>query len=180
MSTTTPTPEFDVVLKAAHGYESLVVRFWKSVDVCGVDECWVWTKSLTVRGGYGQLMWWDGTKRILVKAHRLSYELHFGPVPEGLMVCHRCGNQKCCNPHHLYAGTSAQTRADAEAHGTALHPPHVCGESCGKSKITDAIALSIKNSTETLSVLGDRYGLTKSAVSNIKRGITWKHLNLTL
>jgi HNH endonuclease len=58
--------------------------------------CWVWQRSTSFQG-YGQV-WYKGR---LHRAHRVFYELHRGPIPEGLQIDHTCGNRLCVNPDHL-------------------------------------------------------------------------------
>jgi hypothetical protein len=68
--------------------------------------CWLWLGSYTITG-YGRL----GRKELGRKetlAHRLSYEMHIGPIPEGLVIDHLCRNRGCVNPDHLEAVTNEE------------------------------------------------------------------------
>lgn len=71
-------------------------RFWAKVETIPFHECWEWIGA-TQSGGYGHM----NLGGRFVKAHRLSYELNVGPIPEGLVVDHTCGNRACVRPEHL-------------------------------------------------------------------------------
>lgn len=81
-------------------------RFWFRVDKTG--DCWTWTGG-TSRNGYGAF--WTKEKR-LVRASRFSYALHYGPIPDGMVVCHRCDNPPCVRPDHLFLGTQGDNMRD--------------------------------------------------------------------
>lgn len=83
-------------------------RFWAKVAK-SKRGCWEWTGSLSA-AGYGQLF--SGRGMNPHRAHRLSWTLHFGPIPNGLFVCHACDNPKCVRPGHLFLGTHVANMRD--------------------------------------------------------------------
>ena len=99
-----------------------------------VDEsgCWLWRGSVKdeTRAPYGQFSF-DG---ITISAHRAMAEAAFGPIPEGMFVCHCCDTGRCINPRHLYVGDRLTNAADAvergqmatgDRNGTRTHPERV-------------------------------------------------------
>lgn len=83
--------------------KTLSERFWEKVERAGPGECWNWT-GWNGHKGYGRI-WVDGAGR---PAHRVSYELAKGPIPEGLVIDHLCRNPGCVNPDHLEPVTQAE------------------------------------------------------------------------
>lgn len=118
----------------------LVSRFWEKVDKTG--ECWVWTASK--RGqGYGQCSLGGGKQGY---AHRFSYELHFGSVPNGLYIDHICHNKLCVRPDHLQAVTP-QGNMENRAGATKDSSTGIRGVSWNKSKRTWQVFVRKDNSS---------------------------------
>jgi hypothetical protein len=92
---------------------SLTQRFWSHVPNRPDAGCWNWNDRDT--GGYGLV--WIGPKNQKILAHRLSWLIHFGDIPQGLCVCHHCDNKRCIRPDHLYLATIKQNNRDAWARG---------------------------------------------------------------
>lgn len=107
-------------------------RFWAKVRKG--DGCWLWTGSTNTRG-YGQIGA-GGSTRVPLMAHRVSYELHFGPLPVGAYVLHECDTPACVRPDHLRAGTQSENMNECKARGR-LRPrgkPHPAASSSLESK----------------------------------------------
>lgn len=151
----------------------MVQRFWKHVDRHGPDECWNWTGS-TKSNGYGHLLPDSGRKK--VATHRLSWEMHNGPIPEGLFVCHRCDNRACVNPAHLFLGTSQDNVTDMYQKGRNSRANRVSGERCHLSKLTADQVLEIRASGDRLRDIACRYGVHTNSIRAIKSRRVWKHV----
>jgi hypothetical protein len=83
-------------------------RFFGKISPEPNSGCWLWVGAYKGKG-YGH-MGHDGAN---IAAHRLSYEIHHGPIPNGMLVCHRCDTPECVNPDHLWLGTHQDNLLDA-------------------------------------------------------------------
>lgn len=142
-------------------------RFDKYVDKKGFDECWPWLAGRS-GAGYGKFRLNGRT----VSAHRASYVLNKGTIPDGLLVRHTCDNKPCVNPNHLITGTPKDNARDAVERG--LYPR---GESQGRAKLTlqevDEIRALLHINRDSNRAIGERYGVSKATVQRIAAGRTW-------
>jgi hypothetical protein len=111
--------------------------------------------------------------RRMLRGNRVVWEECFGEIPPGMMVCHRCDNPWCVSPEHLFLGTADDNNKDKARKGRAAS-----GDSQRTNKkisklIADNIRSRIANG-EKQQDLADEFGLKQPAISNIKRGRTWR------
>lgn len=149
--------------------EDLAARFWPKVDRSSLLGCWEWL-SYRNSHGYGQMF--DGIRVLL--AHRVSWILHNGPIPDGLVCRHDCDNRTCVNPAHLRIGTHADNIADKVARNRQAK-----GEQNGRARLMPAQVLEIRrrgDAGELPGTLATEYGVTRRAVVYILQRVNWRHL----
>jgi hypothetical protein len=143
-------------------------RFWEKVDKTA--DCWVWTHS-TFSGGYGQAF--TGPGKRCSQAHRVSWEMHNGPIPPALHVLHKCDNPRCVNPSHLFLGTNQDNIADKVAKGRQPRGEAHAHARYTEQQITDMHKMRHQLSPDKLAEL---FLTTPSRISRILRGARWSHL----
>lgn len=143
--------------------------------------CWLWGGSLEGGDGYGQFMTNSGRPARVVGSHRASWELHYGPIPDGLLVCHKCDNRACVNPGHLFLGTMKDNMADASRKGRMNWKVNTRdglprGSAHHQAVLTEVQVLAIRASTEVGARLAEEYGVSNNTISRIRRRKIWRHL----
>lgn len=182
-------------------------RFWKKVNKNGPTisyvgtPCWVWTGAKDDYG-YGTFFYLAKTE----KAHRASYMMHCGEIPNELWVLHKCDNPPCVNPNHLWLGTRIDNVQDMEKKGRADHPggdrhgfrtkpesrptgerngaytkpeSRRTGIKNGRARLTDNQVIELRELRKqgaTYKQLMERFNIGQTTVSHIVNYDNWKHL----
>jgi HNH endonuclease len=142
-------------------------RFWPKV--LKTDSCWIWTAH-TNACGYGRI--WYGKA---IETHRASWEMHFGAIPEGLCVLHKCDNPPCVNPDHLWLGTHADNMKDC-ARKRRIRSPGLCGENNPGSRLTRPEVREMRRlyaMKYTMAELSGYFAVSVSTVSRIINNHLW-------
>lgn len=143
-------------------------RFWAMVTKLTETECWLW-KGYRDRNRYGQFN--DGEK--IVYAHVYSFLLADNILIQGNYVLHKCDKPACVNPTHLFQGTQKDNLQDCKIKGRNNR-----GAKNGQAKLKESEVKTIVNllRTSTDSELGTLYKVSPATIKDIRKGITWKHI----
>lgn len=150
-------------------------RFWGNVTIPTnvVTECWEWQGGTYSHNGYPLMSFQMNGRTLNRRASRIAFELSNGFLDDGEVVMHICDNRNCVNVSHLRRGTQAQNLADRDAKQRQAR-----GASCGRSKLTEAQVLRIRELAPTTrrSVIAAEFGICFTTVTMIIKRRTWKHI----
>lgn len=146
------------------GFEKFVIR--------NKVGCWGWSGCCPKNPGYGQFR----SNMKIIRAHRASWIIHYGEIPKGKFVCHKCDNPICSNPDHLFLGTCKDNNYDCIKKGR--HPTlGKKGEDNHCAVITAKIAKKIKQllkETNDQKKIAKIFNISSYIVSQIKCNKTWR------
>lgn len=169
--------------------EAIRLYIQKRVEITEAG-CWKWKakfKSALANSGHCYGEFWYKKKHY--SAHRASYAAHIGVIPPKMEICHKCDNQACCNPSHLFLGTHKENMADGAAkdrwpkgnrHWNKLQPEKIKrGENAPRAKLSEVEVLTIWSMAKCgikRPEIAALYGVDKYVVTQIKLGKTWNHV----
>lgn len=137
-------------------------------------NCWNWIRS--TRNGYGHMGM--GNPARYIGAHRAAFEAFIGPIQDGFCVCHACDNPPCCNPRHLFLGTTADNSRDAARKGRMNR-----GAKNAMAKLSDGLVCQIRRryseSEANQYELAVELGVSQQTISDVVRGKLWAHVEPT-
>jgi len=159
------TPEEQAAQQEAYRRKT-VLRLYDKISYSG--DCWLWKGSLR-KDGYGSVVY----KGRLSLAHRVSFSVFYSAFNPELDVLHKCDNPACINPLHLYLGTHLDNMRDRKLRNRGNQPK---GSKRVNAKLTEDKVVAIKRDTRTHKAIAFSYGVDETLISQIKRGIIWKHV----
>lgn len=131
--------------------------------------CWEWLGEQS-DGGYGRVWTTISGKSVRRSAHRLAWSIENGPIPEGMLICHKCDNPPCIRPTHLFLGSQEDNMLDATSKGRV------------GTRLSAEDARRIRNEVKPWSRQGQgitaaaqKYGVSRQTIGAILRGRTWLH-----
>lgn len=168
---------------------------WHAQRFCSVDHafeskihkpssgssmtCWTW-RGLLASNGYGifptKQRSPDGqsiSRNVI--AHRKSFEIHCGPIPDGMSVLHRCDTPACVRPDHLFLGTQTDNMRDCAVKGRVRHQDHK-GEGNNRARLTEQQVREVRSDGRQPDQVAAKYGITIGHVHQIRRRRSWAHI----
>jgi hypothetical protein len=160
----------DLIYSEDEQLQQLATRFWSSVDMRGLDDCWAWLGMLN-QDGYGRMR----ARSTLIGSHRLAWLLTNGAIEGDLHILHSCDNRRCCNPRHLRTGTHLENIADMnrkDRHakiGTNLRGARLSREQVASIQLEPRPMPKARRLA-----LAAQYGVHQTTIWNVSTGRTWQ------
>lgn len=160
---------------------SLACSFWSKVDKRSDNECWPWLGAKSNGYGYMGSKYWESGKNC--SAHKVSWIIHYGEIPEsysyhGICVLHKCDNPICVNPKHLFLGTHFENMCDMVKKGRT---PGLKGEKNPTAKLNDIKVIEIRKHLKNKinqHEIAKMYGVNVSTINRINKNHLWEHIKL--
>jgi hypothetical protein len=134
--------------------------------------CWIWIGAIS-NNGYARVRTGGRT----ISGHRLAYESIYGPMI-GSDACHKCDVRCCVNPDHVFMGSRSDNMRDCSNKGRirGINVAGLSGEQCPSSKLTRSEVDIIRSDSRSARSLAKVFGVDRSTIGHIRRGLTWRGL----
>jgi hypothetical protein len=157
-------------------------------------SCWLWRGVQRGRGNPNKRYGVISIKGKSISAHRWAYSHFVAPIPNGMLVCHRCDTPLCVNPAHLFLGTGGDNMRDMalkRRHYSQTHPKEAIqraqhmqkyaprGQRHWNAKLNEdgaKLVLELLKAGTPVKNIAAKLGVSRQLISDIKRGLTWKHI----
>lgn len=149
-----PKPETVTIRKKIH----------RNVKIDHETGCWNWQGQLNNKG-YGRISLPHQNSRY---THRVAYAEFIGPIPNGLVVCHKCDNPQCCNPRHLFVGTFRQNMQDAKSKGRLKQPGPMLGCDHPRALFSIRQVNDIRRDSRPMSVIAREHGCSRETIRRVQ------------
>lgn len=153
--------------------QTSIELFWSKVEKLATEcGCWLWM-GYCDENGYGGLT----IARQRETAHRVSWRISCGEIPDGLFVCHRCDTPSCVNPNHLFLGNNLDNVTDMVSKDRECR-----GERSPFAKLTEMEVINIQiryANRESQESIASDFGVSRSHISDICSGGSWRKLQLS-
>lgn len=153
----------------SHGLKQTLQEGFEKFVIKNPVGCWNWKGCAPKNPGYGQFR----TNMKLIRAHRASWIIHFGEIPNGMFVLHKCDNKICSNPDHLFLGNDLENNKDAYQKGINKIL-WANGENNPKAKLNKQQVEEIRKLNISNVAISKIYKVSPNTIGRIRRNLTWK------
>jgi hypothetical protein len=160
--------------------EKLTQNFFErhggKIEFSGPDDCWLWNAG-RFHDGYGRVR----VSRKMRRAHRMGWEAENGPIPQGMVIRHKCDTPLCVNPAHLELGTQADNVRDCVERGRSRFGV-TQGAASGMAKLTEAAVVAIRadyvrgSLSHGQTAFARKFGVSQPLIGMIIRREIWRHM----
>jgi len=148
-------------------------RFYERVEPDPNSGCWLWFGGVD-ENGYGRVK-----APVKTRSHRMAYIWNVGPIPDGMVIMHKCDTPACVNHNHLRLGTNLDNIADRHAKGRTTHDCGNPGEAHPNAKLKESDVIEIRRRVangERRAVIAQDYKVSLTRISKIMTGKSWSHI----
>lgn len=155
-------------------------RFFEKINKVE-SGCWEWSGAIGSHGYGNFAIGSERSSRKTEYAHRAAWLIIHGPIPDGMVVCHRCDNKRCVNPEHLFIGTQHENVRDCIIKGRANYRsgpnPKIQGVRHPNARLSEEQVKAIFSDMRPYSKIASDLGVSVSTVHNIKTHKGWNHVD---